>query len=501
MVLLGNYQQQRRVFRQSNRQIGINLTRPTYFDKSVSYADALRQTEFLSGFDYIGQQEIPVDVNGRPSVVIPTAVSGLTLIAVTPINSDQSIMNNGLQFYLEMTGGNSKIKINGTSYTTNQFINLSGITEETNIVIEEADIGTDWRLWRPNETIGQKFHSYYLNSLQGFSCFRGMDWTQTNNSPHVNWSDRRLPTDMGQAGSFGASWEDLVELANTLNTDLWICIPHGATNNYIDNLAQLMQDSLNDNLTLYVEFSNECWNFDLAFRDQLEHCYWAGVAVYGPDPNPDFNPPNGYSVTRAAQGYGIEAKRVFQRFKQTYTNLNAKYVCAWQAAANSTHRKAIDECISEIDILSTAPYLFILSSAPLGHFQNDQDLDLTIQRMYNESLPTSEQWTQKYKDLADEYGLSMTAYECSNHVTGTSTSVPVPTETQEQYAYDLSRREEMYDILIRFDDMWERVVGNGLRCYFNYEGSPRNGNAFGHKDFAGDDNHPKWRALRWLIEN
>ena len=506
MVRIGFPQQHRLQKRRSPRQIGLNISKPLNFDEFFTFADALRNTKLETS---AGMQVIPVDAQGYPAVAIPYNSGGTDykLAAVTGINTNRDyttdLIAGGDQFYLEITGGNAEIRVPGVgggfiTHTTSGFIGVPPNTEEVNVIINQADLGARWALYRPGETIGDVFESNLLTDLLGFKCLRGMDWTQTNNSEHFTWSDRILPGALGEgSNSRGASWETLIDLANLLNTDLWICIPHAADDNYIDNLAQLMQDNLNDNLTLYVEYSNECWNFASAFRDQLEHCYAVGMGVYGPGSGVN-------DITIVARGYGIECERTFQRFKHTYSK-KARYMCCWQSAANSTHRMAINECVNEIDSVGTAPYLFIFSSNPLGHYQRDQDLDLTIQRIYDEALPLSEEWIQKYQDLIDdEYGSAFEhiMYEGGNHVTGYDDTFfgTVSAEDQETYAYSLVEREEFFDIYQKLDDIWERISGNTTRCYFNHGGKHRSGNAFAHKPFTGYEG-PRWDVLRYLVEN
>jgi len=81
----------------------------------------------------------------------------------------------------------------------------------------------------------------------------------------VNWADRTPPDHpswaFGPKGSSGVPWETMIELANTVGRDMWICVPHQATNDYVTQLATLFKQQLNSNLNLYVEYSNEVWNW------------------------------------------------------------------------------------------------------------------------------------------------------------------------------------------------------------------------------------------------
>lgn len=127
------------------------------------------------------------------------------------------------------------------------------------------------------------FTDQFIASLAPFTTLRTMDWTATNASSDKDWSDRTLWTHARQSPPAapgkvygwqgrGASWESVIMLANLANKDVWICVPHLATDDYIRQLARLFRDGnahtpgLNPNLKLYVEYSNEIWNWAGAFR-------------------------------------------------------------------------------------------------------------------------------------------------------------------------------------------------------------------------------------------
>ncbi len=120
----------------------------------------------------------------------------------------------------------------------------------------------------PNTT--QIFTNEYLAHLQQFTVLRFMDFTQTNNNPVVNWSDRAKVTDARQSTNKGVAWEYVIDLANQVHKDVWINIPEGATDDYIRNLAALFKANLSPDLAVYLEFSNEVWNGQFQqFTDNL----------------------------------------------------------------------------------------------------------------------------------------------------------------------------------------------------------------------------------------
>jgi hypothetical protein len=150
--------------------------------------------------------------------------------------------------------------------------------------------------------VDQFFHPIFLERIADadWGFIRFMDWGKTNASPQMDWVDRRIPNHVFQFGiindrapnnqgfAFGdretrVAWEHMVALSNATGKDLWINVPHLATEDYMTRLARLIRfgsdgvnpftsvqanppfPPLNSNLKVYVEFSNEIWSSGGAF--------------------------------------------------------------------------------------------------------------------------------------------------------------------------------------------------------------------------------------------
>ena len=146
---------------------------------------------------------------------------------------------------------------------------------------------TEVRVWLP-ELEGQLFHPLLLQRIADadWSFIRFMDWGATNASPQRDWSDRRLPSHIFMNGVIndrapaagaqgdretGVAYEHMIALCNATGRNLWINVPHLATDTYIENLAKLIRfgsdgvPPLDANLKVYVEFSNEIWSGGFSF--------------------------------------------------------------------------------------------------------------------------------------------------------------------------------------------------------------------------------------------
>ncbi len=100
----------------------------------------------------------------------------------------------------------------------------------------------------------------WVSKLQPFNTLRFMDWGLTNNSTHTQWSQRPIRSDYTYTNQ-GIPYELWIQACNDLQKDAWVCVPHLADDNYIRSMAQLFRDSLDPNLKIYVEYSNETWNW------------------------------------------------------------------------------------------------------------------------------------------------------------------------------------------------------------------------------------------------
>jgi hypothetical protein len=140
----------------------------------------------------------------------------------------------------------------------------------------EAGTGiTDVRLIRPDydEDTEKVFTDEFLALLQPYSVLRYMGFLMTNSTNPfygdeknvIEWADRRLPTDATQQRTAqraaGVAWEYAVDIANAAGRDMWINIPIAASDDYIAQLAALLRDRLKPELNIYIEISNEVWNY------------------------------------------------------------------------------------------------------------------------------------------------------------------------------------------------------------------------------------------------
>lgn len=100
----------------------------------------------------------------------------------------------------------------------------------------------------------------FLEETAIYGGFRFMDFGETNNAEQhhtPNWADR---TQKSSSNQNPMAYERMIDLCNVVHVDMWVCIPHVANDDYVQNLAELIYNQLDPELKIYVEFSNETWN-------------------------------------------------------------------------------------------------------------------------------------------------------------------------------------------------------------------------------------------------
>lgn len=135
-----------------------------------------------------------------------------------------------------------------------------------------------------------------------FANFTTLRWI-LNFDKEARWQERTRP-DQAKAmrGQEPVLWEDVIMLANEAGRDLYICTPVNATDDYLEHLARLIRfgsdargepyaaevahpvhPGLGSGLRLYVERSNEVWNWSFSQAEDNAHQAADAVARHTPE--------------------------------------------------------------------------------------------------------------------------------------------------------------------------------------------------------------------------
>lgn len=118
------------------------------------------------------------------------------------------------------------------------------------------------------------FTTEYLAAHNRGNVLRSMDFVATNGNLQREWSERRRLEELTYYGyardvgygwqGKGAPWETFILLCNLLDKDAWVNVPVFASDDYVRQLATLLKNTLEPGRKIYVEYSNEVWNFGFA---------------------------------------------------------------------------------------------------------------------------------------------------------------------------------------------------------------------------------------------
>lgn len=323
----------------------------------------------------------------------------------------------------------------------------------------------------------------WQDKLAPFSALRFMDWGYTNNSTLESWVQRALPDDYTYTRA-GMPYELMVRACNELDKDAWICIPHLADDNYITRMAELFRDSLDPDRTLYVEYSNETWN-------------WLFEQTHYLNDNGDQNTPWPERIVPFIQ----HALDIFTDVFAGQLDRIVRVVGVQHSWQDVSNRVVFTMAPGSFDAFAPAAYFHIPAEghAALKALGNVVPVDDVLywarQGMLTEAWP----WTLSQQSaIADELGIPMLYYEGGQHLT------PDPWGTDQNYGPAMvaaQRDSGMYTLYREWLDSLA-TLGTpddpGLLMHFSYIGVPsQKYGSFGSLEcqFCPDEYFPKYEAL------
>jgi len=354
----------------------------------------------------------------------------------------------------------------------------------------------------------QVFNPVFLERIRKFRTFRFMDWMQTNGSEQGNWDTRAKVTDATYATGKGVPLEVMLDLANRLGIDPWFNMPHKASDAYMTNFAKLVRDRLKANRKVYVEYSNEVWNWQFP---QAHFALQQGKSRWSTEGDV------------FAQWYGLRTAQMSDIWKRVFGQQRSRVVSvmatqtAWRGLENSVLDCPlwVDEgnqpCYQHsIDALAIAGYF----SGMLGQEANQATVEawsnegeagykkaiaqldqgnLIPSKDYDDSIKGVTDWFRYYQNVARSRGLQLVAYEGGQHLV--SSNNPKLSE----FFINLNRRPEMTDLYTKLLEAWKQAGGT-LFMNFSDIGRPSKWGSWGALEYVSQARSPKYDALINFID-
>lgn len=499
--------------------IGFNLAPIKYYSPTPVFVDLMKTTGdwlWYSGTNW-GSSETAAsyDDNGYPTVV-PQTIDGESKQAKILFNAnatgDYVILYEGDgQLTAHNPGGGSLstssaankiyIRLTPTTLNNSNFAYIKILSSKAdNPVRNIRIIPVDYE---NNEADMPTFLPQYTKGLEPFAAIRFMDFTRTNSSPNTFWEKRTTPSSHGQGTERGIAWEYAIELCNSFDKDIWINVPHRASDNYIIELATLLKNQLEPERTIYLEYSNEVWNAIFEVTNWLKNNAVDHVESYVTRDLREINNTYGKSdwasceVAQAPWGqsqcdwrlekFAYMFARTFRLFGSVFgEEMEHRVVRVAATKLNSAwHSEQILKYLFETDGVGAD------ALSPTGYFGlNNADrltLDakeaqtpgsVTISNVLDAAwshIVAENGYTNSQKIVADSYGVYMVVYEGGQHMDwrgdstdsdGNKNKNDDPEDGWAQELYDAQIHPEMYNLYLNRLQNQEK---NGVKLFMAFD--------------------------------
>lgn len=378
---------------------------------------------------------------------------------------------------------------------------------------EAGDHIRNIRVLPPGVDIAEKskFHPVFLERLRGFKILRFMDWASTNHSKIKRWSERVHPDYYTYAlkGS-GVPYEVMLNLSNELKADAWFTIPTHADDNFVRELAKLINKTLDKDRTVYLEYSNEVWN-----KGFFQGKY---AAKKGRELAASLNTKMGRRQA-SAYYYAYRAAQIFNIFEKELTrerNLSKvvsgqgtnPWVLKWVLGAldnkqfNPSGVKPDAMTISfyvggpVADQLLTKNSLINKKSVSISDVK-DITLDEIFAGIEKDLLKNRKPKLLEHKKLADEHNLLLFAYEGGQSLRVGYGFKREVLDLMTSKLIQANRDVRMKSIYSKMFETWFESGGNQF-MNFSYIYSPGRHGSWGilEHQWQNPDEAPKYRAVK-----
>jgi len=328
----------------------------------------------------------------------------------------------------------------------------------------------------------------FLDDISIYSVLRFMDQNPTNNSTQKVWSNRTKKTNNHYTTSEGSvAYEWQIDLCNRLGADLWITVPHltiedyedDPLDNYWTSLAQLVHEELDQELNVYVEYSNETWNGQF---DQANYAQSRGVEMGFDD--------DGYTASFYFHVYA--ASRLHDVFLNEFEgeeNRIMTVICGQSGSLWGTENllKALDNTTNaKGDNSMINPWNRMPDYLAVGNYVESGDAaSSNVRDEWINSINTRMENWLGHKAMIDSRDIKLAAYEGGQHYT---TKADV-----------FSRSIDSYDSYMKWLAAIDTIFE--VSCHYTHVGVWQGGGSWGAKastDQRLRDAH-KYRALYHYI--
>lgn len=345
---------------------------------------------------------------------------------------------------LAFFGTYQNLQITGPQRATFDLVNrIDGVVEIKIVRSEMSNPIHNIRLLMPGSEatyLEQPFNPLWIEKVDVFATVRFMDWGSTNgwgtregeigDGSLTDWADRSQTDHYTWAYNKGIPYEMMVRYMNDFDKDGWVCVPHTASEEYIREMARFFRDNLEPERHLYVEYSNEIWNwiFPQAHWTNTYGCEVPGTTW------PECTVP---FIQRMLDIWTEEYAEVPER--------TSRVVGIFTGWLDVAQRVAFNLDVNSFDYISPTYYFGFTENAEaeLDNLGAAATVDDVV-RLTRQSMPQSFEYISDIKtELADQINKPMAFYEGGQHLTPNPFGV-IP--SYEDALVDIQRDTAMYNL-------------------------------------------------------
>jgi hypothetical protein len=325
--------------------------------------------------------------------------------------------------------------------------------------------------------MGESFDPKWFQAIDDFRILRMHDWQGTNFSEVTGPTENDFTSDQAfwVTDGRGMPYEQLVKVANEARSDLWINIPHMATDEYIRAVAAYVKANLAPDLRVYVEYSNEYWT---TIFDQHDYLVQKGNALF---PGEEFATGQAYAARFSEmtaifkEVFGSDGARLFPTLTLDDDMFKTGEALAVLTSPDWVAKGGTSPLDAGLRYLATDGYFSWFNSDPnmdalVDSWMRQADggfaaaRDFLIDRIKTELVPN---W-QLGRQLADQYGLEFGVYEGGALlINGLDFSTADPKYTEFNKAFQLSTEmKQVYEVAMQ---EWQKI-GNGTFAWYSDTG-------------------------------
>lgn len=481
-------------------QLGINLSHIHYWSSQWMFKDVMKQSapwwiqpEDLS--EWSVNEIIPLRDDGYP-IEIPYNGHVVHTAMLMHMDEDGPLYPEG-DYTLSFKGnGKILISINNNDYVFTEHdkdhkIRVIPSDDGIHLTILESDKNDPIhgiQMMMPNfqTDTEEPFHPNFLKLINDFKTIRFMKSSYVEETPSFSWDKRTKPTHQTQSDMSigGLSFEYITMISNLTMSDPWINVPHDSSDEYVRSLANFYKNNLDENLRLYIEYSNEPWNpMFSVYNDSIKKGEALGL---------------GQGEEAGARYNVIRSLEMMTIFKDVYGDAYQDRV-TWCISTWSARQEISEYILSEMDKRGY-PDAFIIAPYFGGELANDvgdgirytdDEVFEKIKEELNTLIKDQIIW---HKNEADKRNIRLMTYEAGSHFVSLFYPEDDYLVAQMKRINSDPRMTAMYQL---YYDIWHSYAKD-VTTLFVFCEEPNKYGDFGMIHRFDHLDHPKWQFIKMI---